>query len=271
MPIFFIAAAAGLVLVGLLLRLAACRSSRDNVRDGPSDRRGWRRPRPRAAGIGSMPLLAAAKMITTASSAPPRAPAMIVRQITHRFAILLRCGGLRAPRPTMSLARSQSAVPCGRSRRARVANMDRLLHGAGSIIGFGGGKIGHRLILQVAVGLGGFIPGKDVVIFRQDGGFQIVPAPPGDMAGLSVASCATASPSRNCGAWGLQIHRLLIGGNGQIAAWPWRDRSAPALRRNRDCWARPGSGCWFRPAPWSVAAGADRPWRGHSAPARRYC
>src|ERR1700690_2222124 len=124
-------------------------------------------PETAPCGIGNMPLPAAAKMTTTARSAPPRAPAMIVVSSRILSSSLLLLLGLR-PRSAQDIVRPLPVWRAlGEVAPGAGGELARLRHCPGSIIGFGGGKIGHRRILEIAVGLGGLIPGKNIVIFHQ--------------------------------------------------------------------------------------------------------
>ena len=56
---------------------------------------------------------------------------------------------------------------CSRTDILRFGGDQRLFHVAGIVPKLGGGQVGHRFVLQAAVGLGGLVPGENIVVFHQ--------------------------------------------------------------------------------------------------------
>src|SRR5471032_1663389 len=104
--------------------------------------------------MGSLPVSAMVKMTATASAAPPIAPAKVMTKSRILSSLLRRQGGGGADDVAGALpvgaALGQLAVRAG-------GEDQRLLHVAGIVPELGGGEIGHRLVLQGAVGLGGLV------------------------------------------------------------------------------------------------------------------
>src|SRR6185312_15689167 len=120
---------------------------------------------------GSTPMRAAPNTISTANSAPPRVPAttLVQSRIIPILSLLLR------PNDADNVI---GALPVGtallQSPPGAQSEHSGLAHRAGIVIGLGGRQIRHRLVLQQTVSLGGFIPGKDVVVFPERCGLQIL-------------------------------------------------------------------------------------------------
>src|SRR6185295_16338031 len=100
------------------------------------------------------------RMIATASIAPPTAPAKVI--IKGRIlSPLLRCQGAGS---TDYIA---GALPVGAALGQLAARAggenQRFAHVADIVPQLGGGQVGHRLVLEQAVGLGGLVPSEGIL------------------------------------------------------------------------------------------------------------
>src|SRR5215475_3667437 len=114
--------------------------------------------------MGTMPWRAITRTSATPSRAPPKAPADTSTQglILSTLLRRQRCRGAKDIAGTLPVGAAL------RQLAPRAGGEDHgLFHVADIVPEFGGGKVGHRLILERAVGLGGLVPGEGIIVLHQ--------------------------------------------------------------------------------------------------------
>src|SRR5580765_8135381 len=115
--------------------------------------------------MGTSPFRARLSTIATPSSAPPTAPAKT--RVTGRILSpsLLRgqrCGGADNVTGALPVRRA-----LGQRAPGAGGEDQRLSHVAHIVPELGSGEIGHRFVLERAVGLGRLVPRERIIVFHQ--------------------------------------------------------------------------------------------------------